>query len=288
MTNDTEIPTGLAKVLASATSTEQYRKASEIPAELDNILASPKSVFETPIVIPETQKAIVAFVDMLGTSALMESITRDNAPKIYGTINGISEKFQTTFSELSDKYEDSVSIMMISDSFVVSIPHEYNAFRYLLTLLAKFQYDCLFSYSEPMRGAVATGDILKVVGENKIIGPAFIRAYKIEMENAIFPRIVIDSDIIEDKELCPQSTTGLPIALDKDGIRYIDFLAIENADVSSIKQKTNTKRTEYAGDNRNLKKLQKWHWLQTFLEQKANACVDCCQQARPVMPFTNQ
>jgi len=245
-----------------------------VPSVLNDILARGQRITDAPVVKPEIKKAIVAFVDMLGTSALMEDIKEENAEKVYGTITGIAELFQDKFNDFSRIYADS-KCMIISDSFVISVPYEPEAFNALVLFLADFQHRCLVSYAEAMRGAVSVGNLL-VGRDNKIIGPAFIRAHKIEKENAIFPRIVVDKRIVEDKELCPQ-TLGLPIALDKDGVRYVDFMAAGDADMSSVKEQTARRRLEFEKDDRKLKILQKWDWLQTFLEQKSNACVDCCK-----------
>jgi hypothetical protein len=165
--------------------------------------------------------------------------------------------------------------MIISDSFVISVPYESNVFHELILFLARFQYTCLVEYAEPMRGAVSVGNMLKGIGE-RIIGPAFIRAHKIEMENAIFPRIIVDKNIIDDSNLCPQ-ITSLPIVLDKDGLRYIDFMATNNADMNSIRQQAAKRRSEFEFDEKKLKILQKWDWLYTFLDQKEKGCLDCCK-----------
>jgi hypothetical protein len=276
--SDDALTAGLCGVLESVT-TKQEGIEERLPVALIDVLEKPQIIADVPpVATPEIQKTIVAFVDMLGTSALMENINEENAKTYYGTITGIAELFQQGFETITKDHAG--SSMIISDSFVMSVPYESDAFKALVSFLVKFQYTCLASYAEAMRGAISAGDMLVGIGD-KIIGPAFIKAYKIEMENAIFPRIVVDRKIIEDKDLCQQS---LPFVLDKDGVQYIDFTATSDADMAIVKQQAVKRHSEFESDGK-LKILQKWDWVLTFLEQKANGCLDCCKPNSTMTTF---
>jgi hypothetical protein len=233
---------------------------------------SPETSKEIPDVPFQPIEAIVAFIDVLGTSALMRSITASNAKEIGDKIIGIKDLFACKFGILQQQIPKS-KLMVISDSFVISTPKEADAFSSLIKMLAECQHDCLLNHSEILRGAVATGSIIGGVNDpNVIIGPAFIKAHELETKNAIFPRIVIDRAILSDNAICPLDAK-LPLALDKDGLKYIDFTATMDVDLKGIKEKISAGSLQAGGD---IKKLQKWHWLKTFLEQKTNSCLDCC------------
>jgi hypothetical protein len=269
---DNQIPKGLSDALSLRKTTTQKSLEEKLPAGLANALENPDGVTGAPVAAPEIREAIVAFVDMLGTSALMEGITEENKNDTYGKITGIAEEFQKGFRIIQKEYPESIGLI-ISDSFVISIPSENDAFQSLLSFLANFQYTCLNTYIEPMRGAISMG---KMLTGGQIIGPAFIRAHRIEMENAIFPRIVVDRTIVEDNNLCP-NFDNLPIVLDKDGINYIDFLKNQDTNIDAVKVQARKKHTELKRNKRELKILQKWDWLLTFLEQKERGCLNCCK-----------
>ncbi|MHC6203251.1 hypothetical protein ACYULU_08655 [Breznakiellaceae bacterium SP9] len=236
---------------------------------------SPELVAKTPRVEFQQIEAIVAFIDVLGTSALMNSIKSANADvtEITETILGIKKLFQVKCEGLKAQIPK-INWMFISDSFVISVPKETEAFFYLVKLLAECQYECLVNHSQILRGAISVGPIIGGdFEENIIIGPAFIDAHSLEGQVAIFPRIVVDNRI--DKSLYPQKEK-LPIVLDKDGVQYIDFMASTEADMNRVTEKAQAGCSEVGDD---MKKLQKWNWLQTFLEQKKNGRLYCCKSS---------
>lgn len=222
-------------------------------------------------------EAIVAFVDILGTSALMKSLTDKNALEIIEKITGIKNIFEAHFADLKQDFSSS-NLMIISDSYVISIEKKQDAFKALLDMLASCQYDCLVKHGEILRGGVAMGAIIGGRRtDNAIIGPAFIAAHELEVKNVIFPRIVIDERIVKDKMLFAKN---LPIVLDKDGLRYLDFASVKNVDMNDlhVKIQEECKKLLKASKKKdNLKIRQKWNWLNTYWEQKQRMTLNCCK-----------
>jgi hypothetical protein len=267
---ESSIPTVLADLLDSNGGVKQDYARGEVPKGLSVILDNPQNVTDVPEVKLEIKKAMVAFLDVLGTSHLMQTVQADNAARIYGQINGMAETFQDGFNALNKVYQESMS-MIISDSFVIAVPYDPDALKALVSFLADFQYKCLTSFSQLLRGAISVGEIVGDTPSNMIIGPAFIEAHVIEEQIAIFPRIVVDREIINDNNLY---STMLPIVSDKDGFQYIDFVESREMDMA-----VRITQSEYnkAIEDRKQKHIQKWNWLLTFLDQKAKGCLNCCQ-----------
>jgi len=233
---------------------------------------------------PEYQpvNAIVAFIDVLGTRALMKRITPENAVETTKTLLGIRKVFKEKFSSFQDDVSES-SLMIISDSFVLSARKEDETFSKVVEFLAHCQYYCLVEHGIVIRGAISTGEIIGgKIEKDVIIGPAFIDAHELEMENAIFPRIVIDPRIEADKEESYRRVAK-KIAVDKDGIRYIDFTAVENVNMALIKERAEKSRKGLNPDTK-LGILQKWDWLLTFLDQKERGCLNCCKPEPTLNP----
>jgi hypothetical protein len=286
MTDDTpfrlaeELPSELSSLLDSAP-TRDSDAVCETPAALIRALEQPQSISGVPIVTPEIQDGVVAFIDALGTCALMNRVGKEGADDavardVYSTTMGMVGEFQTNINDLS-RSVDGIKNMVISDSFVVAVPFTADAIYKLVEFLAKFQFKCLASYSQALRGAVSKGKIIGNIPENRIIGSAFIAAHSTEKSIAFFPRIVIDRQILEDATL-KLNESKMPIAIDKDGISYVDFM--KNETHGSITVLVDAKRQEYINKP---DVLQKWNWLRTFLEQKTNNRLNCCNS--PVSPL---
>lgn len=217
---------------------------------------------------PEYKECVVAFIDMLGMSAFMKSINitdKSDAPNKYNTVSQISEQFKA----LSDFLRISVgklSKMEISDSFILSVPLE--AIDKLIKMLAELQYSLLIKHQFLLRGAIVKGIVIGNVEDSRIIGPAFISAYQMERENAVYPRIIIDHQL---DEQCKEY-----VVFDEDGYGCIDFVNFRNnvsvKDASKLQllidkelksQKSKEKKEE---PEKYAKIIQKWVWLQNFVK----------------------
>ena len=102
------------------------------------------------------------------------------------------------------KKSESVEYIHISDSFVfVSDPKTIIS---ILKLLSTIQIRIVYECHRLLRGAITIGDAI-IENEGKyIIGPAYIQAYKLQENDAIFPRIIVDNSVINaikksDKEI---------------------------------------------------------------------------------------
>lgn len=245
--------------------TEGFQKFIDSDCDVDDI----EEVAFKPI------EAIVAFIDILGTSALMKSLSGNNAGEIISKILGIKEIFKRHFNALEKEY-DSSNLMVISDSYVISIEKKADAFEALLKMLAACQYECLIEHGEVLRGGISAGAIISGHKDNSaIIGPAFINAHELEAKNVIYPRIVIDENILNDTTLF---TDNLPIISDKDGLMYLDFATTEKFDIETMYAKIQAGCQINSPSN--LKVRQKWNWLSTFVEQKKKKCLNCCKEQK--------
>ena len=190
--------------------------ADKITTELERYIDKNdkgKSTKETVIPIRPIH-AVVAFVDLLGTSALMESMrSKESAQAVYEKIKGISDTFQQL---RKNWFKDTVSLAMeISDSYVIATAKE--DIEKLVKMLSLFQYEILVKYGESMRGGISYDEIIDGIDldEPRIIGPAFIKARKLEMGVAVYPRIVVSEDLISS---CPSES----IVVDEDGVFYLN------------------------------------------------------------------
>jgi hypothetical protein len=182
---------------------------------------------------------IVAFIDILAFSEMIRiTDTNDENKQEEATLMLI--KLQNVIRFLQSGITKAISnkklpsgtrASMFSDSIVISIPKaESRGVWTLFKLLKELQIRLIFQ-NILLRGGVVHG---KLIHENQlIIGPALINAYEVESKSALYPRIVIDPNVlrlyerkggisimklrIEDRD------DGKTIAHDLDGTSFIDY-----------------------------------------------------------------
>src|SRR4029077_13762190 len=75
-----------------------------------------------------------------------------------------------------------------------------------------------------IRGAICVGDLFAESEESIVFGPALVKAYRLESEYAIYPRIVIDRDVIWDAEERGYIASWHDYCLQgEDGVYFVDY-----------------------------------------------------------------
>ncbi len=152
-----------------------------------------------------------------------------------------------------------------------------DALNFECMVLAHAQCREIFSSGILLRGAMCVGDLF--IGDHATFGPALINAYDIESQVAVFPRIVIDHELLR----TAREAATLPIWDDhitrgEDGVYFVDYLFGQCLDRRSFPEENSldmigmleshqdfvqellrawTKPTEY-------RKRQKAIWLATY------------------------
>lgn len=160
---------------------------------------------------------IVGWIDILGIRAKIKNEEKYDAEAI---INIMSE-LASYVSAACDKYcaKDEMSYLQIADGFMI-VSDLKNA-NQLCSILAEIQWKILIKLKMLARGAVTAGNVSVTNEGNLIIGPAYVDAYAMESENAIYARIILSDDFIEaTKDFC----TFKYLKEDTDKVMYIDYI----------------------------------------------------------------
>jgi hypothetical protein len=104
-------------------------------------------------------------------------------------------------------------ITTFSDNVVISEPVEGPNFQLFLFRLGCMQLIASWS-GILIRGAITVGDI--VHDDSIVFGPALNRAYELESQQAIYPRIILDPDVGDGFGKLP------PFMAREDGLTFID------------------------------------------------------------------
>lgn len=165
---------------------------------------------------------IVCFLDLLGFKDTV-SKSGENT-EVFNRINTALDLF------LNFEKDQSTQVTCFSDSVVISfLVNDKSMLFHTLLNLQYLIFDILTKSSLLVRGAISYGKLVHT--DTKIFGEGLIKAYELESKFAIYPRIIIDKDVIElgkmngrhQRKLEKEYILGL-LRPDVDGFYFIDYL----------------------------------------------------------------
>lgn len=147
-----------------------------------------------------TDKYYLFYADILAMKKYIDS--KDS--ELY--LNYINNLYKDALNIISGIYEDiyrmGIKVRIFSDNIVIVIKQEGNIVdsqeaikRTVIIEIAALIQVLALKYSLLIRGSVVIGDFY--IDDNFIYGKALTRAYILENEVAIYPRIIIDDNCIE-------------------------------------------------------------------------------------------
>jgi hypothetical protein len=167
------------------------------------IIDTPKKLFKNNLV--DTEQRIVAFIDILGFTAIIEEYDSDESSNILNELhdtleiaikvsieNMIDSKTQTDVKEF-------LEYRMFSDCICISLPYiEYGndfhiQFHSLSSIVKAYQL-AMMQKGFFVRGGISTGSFY--ADNNMIFSGGLVKAYKLEL-TAFYPIIAIDENVIE-------------------------------------------------------------------------------------------
>ena len=226
----------------------------------------------------ETKNCVVAFLDLLGTSAAIMNDEHDS------NLYSMNYILQTAFDMCSDKHlcKAEVKVKAFSDNIVFSmeLPDDLTELERLarvqniLEICAYFQI-AAFSRGIATRGGITIGTYF--CNDIFVWGKALLRAYKMENTVAIYPRIVLDTNVLNILPDKDNNGNKQHAVTDVDGTIFLDYLSYF----------TMPSRNEYIKRSLNdityIKKslkpdervLQKWEWIRNYLERGLSDATGC-------------
>lgn len=179
-------------------------------------------------------KTLVSYVDTLGFSAMVERSRRDatEITKLSGRLAAMKRvaKENTEHRRASgERIEVVFNSFSFSDLIVrcTEIGQEPPWFALLmgeLHYLSSRQATLAGADGVLMRGGVTMGQLFADPQENLVFGPALIRAYELEQNQATYPRIVIDPELAAEATKSFKNMFDNLIRRGEDGIFFLDYL----------------------------------------------------------------
>lgn len=221
----------------------------------------------------KTTESIVAFIDVLGST---DAIMRNADKSLRMMHNAYSEAIKL-FQSLFDKSKRiKPCVKIFSDNIVVSVSREgesgHGAFHAITMISAIIQVQFL-KHGLLTRGGIASGSFF--VDDMMVWGTALVKAHSLENSLALYPRIIVDPDLIGDLNLATSNCTFVRckewIEQDIDGFFMIDYLNkyLLNKEIFIIQMMSiaEAKIIKYNEENKK-KACQKWLWFTNYVKDK--------------------
>lgn len=224
------------------------------------------SVFDNDL--PEFSNCVIAYIDLMGIKEKINSqYTLTTIWILLKRIAQLCENnkrlYYKAFSDniiICEQIDDSNPIIALND--VLNIVREIEFFM--------FHIEVPF-----VRGAIVVGSIY--FNDDYVFGEALLKAYRIEQNDAIFPRIIVDKSVFNILE----HNKSDYIIKDRDGLYFYDFMA---AKINEINLKIQTIRALKANilwnlqvNCKNTKIVSKMEWLVNYFNESCRSNNIQCQ-----------
>jgi hypothetical protein len=195
------------------------------------------------------ENRVVAFIDILGFKNMLDETVNkkdedleENIDKLIAAYNEINELWKEDRNDNS-KLNSSRKVTIFSDSIVVSfqVSEPSQVFKTLVDI--KHLVMSLVNREILCRGAISVGKLIHT--DEYIFGPALVEAYTLESKAALYPRIILDREIVKigaenrnqvNDYFEEQNSLEMLLEKDSDGMYYIDYFfkaAMELDDVAT-------------------------------------------------------
>ena len=209
---------------------------------------------------------LVAWIDILGMRDKMRK--SNDAEEIFNIMAKLQYFVENECEDLVKA--EVLDFLQLSDGFIIVAEMDY--INELCRILCRIQWHVLLHLNELklLRGAMTAGKASMSDDTRLIIGPAFIEAYAMESDNAIFPRILFAEEISQ--YIAPGKLVFDFVKQDGDNLKYLDFISYSIKE-QDLKQKQLAHLLETQGVNKILKQsyekyihgdktiAQKYGWL---------------------------
>lgn len=183
---------------------------------------------------PAYSKALVSYIDILGFAALIEKSRQDPSQiavlldlvVAMKTIASMGGPVHRRADDQVERIFDSVNFsdLTVRATRVVDDARVGHIVDWELFYLAEHQFS-FASQGVLMRGGISIGSLFVGSEKDVVFGPALVKSYKLESEYAVYPRIVIDRDLIADAESHGYIEQFRDyVQRGEDGAYFIDYL----------------------------------------------------------------
>lgn len=149
----------------------------------------------------DVTKCLLAYFDILGYSNIVKNLKREEEKSFLKLIQNCVDKIYDIFNDNEYKHNNYIkfNVNSFSDNFLITMQlhKEVEIGLYcclMFRLLREIQIGLISEFQIFIRGSIIIDDIF--VSDKFVYGKGIIKAYELENSIAIYPRLIIDSAII--------------------------------------------------------------------------------------------
>lgn len=210
------------------------------------------------------EKRIIGFIDLLGFKNLLDE--EENFEIIQGILRAVYEVKEDIGKIFG---HDCIVMSTVSDSIIISANiEEKGAFIKLNSIVYAFVSVLLCKYGILSRGAITYGNLYH---DGQIaFGPALVKAYLMERDMAVYPRIILDEDEIEafmtDCSTTDKNLIRRKMKRGEDGWFYLDIFKDDKIDETEniLRAREQVEKNLKGITDKRIR--QKWMWMKNELE----------------------
>lgn len=224
----------------------------------------------------KTCKQIICYIDLLGTK---EKIKKDTNDEILNVINDcykkvikIKDLITTGTTALPYKikiFSDNIIISSESNPSRKDDNHVVIAFNRITTIAMAIQRE-LLKCDIFIRGSITWDNLY--IDDLFVYGKGLVDAYKLECEDAIYPRIIVDSKLVDLLERCYKANNESVLMVnnvikDKDGLYFLNYLNyLADTNVNQLIDNSYSKIDRLISTQEDIRTRQKLIWHKQYLE----------------------
>lgn len=180
---------------------------------------------------------VIVFMDILGfKEKVYSSVEDEKKRKILFDVMKMIKEIEVDQFEEDGKFKDGPEKCIFSDSIVISYPDDTDCgYAYWILHEIMFIQIFLMNFGYISRGGVTFGKVFHK--SNVVFGPAMIKAYELESESAIYPRVIVSDEFLSfaKRNCSPQNSIKEEhkyifslLKQDTDQNYFIDYINVQN------------------------------------------------------------
>jgi hypothetical protein len=177
------------------------------------------------------RKVLLTYLDILGFRELIRQ-SASNPSKVYEILNilKIAKRKGTTGMAAADYDGETKTItravnfsdLILRITYIDQVSELIVRLNMELMKLAGVQCQLIAQHGILLRGAISLGELYD--NDDLIFGPALVNSYELEERTAVFPRIVIASDLVETAAEETAQVWPSVIRRGEDAAYFVDYL----------------------------------------------------------------
>ncbi|MFB2517507.1 hypothetical protein [Lysinibacillus sp. OTC-L20] len=232
------------------------------------------------------KEKILIFFDVLGFRNLVKSKYKTDPEQIYNILNILRSSSEPTYNCDTIVFSDSIIQIYDLNCNIVNSEKEdgfNHYFNNILKSVNRAQVNLFYQFGVLIRGAVVIGEIFYCKEKNMLFGDALIDAYELESKIALYPRVLIDSNIVKKINQIDNGKgfDWLDITLDIDGNYYADPFkwAVQLENEKYLLDELKNKATEGLNESNNIPSVaNKYNWVLNKIKERE--CANLTQVGR--------